>query len=116
MHLHSRMDDEESVEEDHFVTNFRSIVSRFPPPLPIQLQRRIEEGDHSQSSNGKIRVVLRVSGLGPTTSSERDIVGTNTFQLDKKKCQVNLFDPSAVKSAGQNEDISHEERQVGLTE
>ena len=111
--LHHRLDDEESVEDDRLVTNFRSIVSRFPPPLPALLQKRLDQDDHLQqqsSANGKIRVVLRVTNLGPTAN--RDIIGTSTFQLDKKKCQVNLFDPSAVKSGNNSEHISHEERQV----
>ena len=117
-HLHNqqvqRLDDEESVEDDRFITNFRSIVSRFPPQMPVQLQRKLDE-QHT-NCNGKIRIIVRVANLKSEDQS-RDVIGNNNFQLDRRRCQVTLFDPSAFRNSSNStctDDISLEDRKIGV--
>ena len=92
-----------SSEEDgeKLRSNFRTIICRAPPPLPSSLQARLEGGEEV-GGLGKVRVIVRVSRC---VDEERN----KFFNVDKKKRQVTLLDPTVGRG-----EIAIEERKVGV--
>ena len=87
-------------EGEVFKSNFRTIITRAAPSLPPSLVRRIENNE--SSGLGKVKVILRVCRSG-------DVRGKH-FDVDQKKRQVTLLDPSV----GRTGEIDIEERKIGV--
>ena len=91
-----------------FPTNFSKMLKTFPPPIPNILLKKLDsEGEGKLSgpgstpsslNHGKIRVLLKVANSqfdsGFEDINENSSSSNNSFQLDKKRRQVTLFDPS----------------------
>ena len=92
-----------SSEEDgeKLQSNFRSIICRAPPPLPSGLISRLEGGEDA-GGLGKVRVIVRVTRCADEDRSK-------FFNVDKKKRQVTLLDPTVGRG-----EILMEERKVGV--
>ena len=91
-----------SEEEEKLKTNFRAIICRAPPPIPSGLLARIENGE--EGGLGKVRVIVRISSKKP-----REEERTRFFNVDKKKRQITLLDPTVGRG-----EIPIEERKVGV--
>ena len=98
----TRFNTNSSEEEEKLRTNFRSIIVRAPPPLPHSLMARIDSGE--ETGMGKVRVIVRISSKRPL-DEER----TRYFNVDKKKRQVTMLDPTVGRG-----EIPIEERKVGV--
>ena len=105
---------EASEEREQFPTNFRTLVHRSPPQIPAGLLRRLEDTSSTQNGLGKIRVFVRVSQATNCFDPMQQQEYSRHFQMDKKKRQVTLYDPSAFR--GQGHDLSQppEDRRVGV--
>lgn len=96
---------------DHFPTNFRAIVHRSPPQVPSALLKKLELSPSSASDQvGKIRVLLRVAKSSSllSCSPDGDVLGNQIFQMDRKRRQLTLYDPTMSRVT------SLEERKVGV--
>jgi kinesin family protein 26 len=99
------------------VSNFAGILSKCPPPAPSGLLKRIQEDSgnsdtngHTQQQHGKVRVVLRVANSGVIDDKPNKVGSGSCFQMDQKKRQVTLLDPTHARST--EETLSS--RQSGL--
>ncbi|XP_071056035.1 kinesin-like protein CG14535 isoform X2 [Onthophagus taurus] len=91
--------------DDSEPNGFCGVLQRTPPPVPPALLRRI--GVKEITGVGKVKVMLRVS---TPTSNLGETGSTNGFfNLDKRKKQVTLIDPSACSGLAAPED-----RRVGV--
>ena len=115
---------DEDATEPSFATNFRAVVHRSPPQIPTHLLRRLEVTTASDLTVGKIRVILRVakgSSLAiQSPDGGDDVVGNQIFQMDRRRKQLTMYDPSVIRGSGgvgaNNQDnfVSLEERKVGV--
>jgi kinesin family protein 26 len=104
-----------SEETEAFPTNFRTLVHRSPPQIPSNLLRRLELS--STDHVGKIRVVLRVArGSSLASTPDGDIIGNQIFQMDRKRRQLTMYDPTAFRGQQPNslDSVTLEERKVGV--
>ncbi|XP_044733263.1 kinesin-like protein CG14535 [Chrysoperla carnea] len=123
-----------SGDEDTPATGFCGVIQRSPPPVPPALLRRI--GVREITGVGKVKVMLRVSSSntpfnssstsnnGPSieTSSNNLTTSTNSnnsthsnnsfFNIDKRKKQVTLFDPTTCNNSSST--TAPEDRRVGV--
>uniref|UniRef100_A0A0K2T2X4 Putative LOC100745168 [Bombus impatiens] n=1 Tax=Lepeophtheirus salmonis TaxID=72036 RepID=A0A0K2T2X4_LEPSM len=87
-------------------TDFTSLLEANPPPTPSYLLKRLELsnasshiGETSSSySPGKVKVLLRISHSLLLESQKTGM----SFQLDRKKKQVTLIDPTFSSLSGPN--------------
>ena len=92
---------EEDVPTDsEVIFDFSSILRRCPPPVPSSLLKRMEATENSNGALaassfgptlGKVRVILRVANSGLIDDKKGSF-----FNMDKKKRQVTLFDPTTI--------------------
>jgi hypothetical protein len=107
----SQSDDENNV----FPTNFCKMLKAASPAMPNAISKKLEvqkeehsanPGPSSSSSCGKIRVILRVANSqfdsGFEDINENSASSNNAFQLDRKRRQVTLYDPSFLHHNGSN--------------
>ena len=109
--------DEDATEP--FPTNFRAVVHRSPPPIPTHLLKRLEVTTASDLTVGKIRVILRVAKGSSLAiqSPDGDVVGNQIFQMDRRRKQLTMYDPTVIRGSGVNNQdnfVSLEERKVGV--
>ncbi|CAH0561099.1 unnamed protein product [Brassicogethes aeneus] len=89
--------------EDENNTGFCGSLQRSPPSVPPALLRRI--GVKEITGVGKVKVMLRVSSTGQNSEGS----SANTFfNLDKRKKQLTLIDPSSCNGS------TPEDRKVGV--
>ncbi len=100
---------------DSFPTNFRALVRRSPPPPPTSLLKRLTESEVASSSAdngnglGRIRVLLRVSRAVNCYDPQQQREHSRHFQVDHKRRQVTLYDPSAFRGAASGNNNNGEE-------
>ena len=107
-------------DTNDFPTNFCKMLKRFPPSVPSILLKKLDveketnssapSSSSSVSSNcGKIRVILKVANSqfdsGFEDINENSTASNSSFQLDKKRRQVTLYDPSYLHQANSNKHI-----------
>ncbi|XP_014259539.1 kinesin-like protein CG14535 isoform X1 [Cimex lectularius] len=80
---------------------FSQALSKYPPPIPPPLLRRL--GSKEISGLGKVKVILKVAGC----ASDAD---TSLLHVDSRKRQVTLFDPATCGAAS----LAPEERRLGV--
>ena len=78
---------------DHHVSAFRSVLKDHPPAVPSALVKKMENAE--VAGLGKVRVVLRVAANGSAQDSSSS---HPHFQMDKKKRQLTLMDPSSTSA------------------
>ena len=103
-------------ESSDFSTNFCKMLKRFPPLIPSSLSKKLDVtrdgtsssqvSSSSSSNHGKIRVILKVANSqfdsGFEDINENSSPSNSSFQLDKKRRQVTLYDPSNAHLAKSN--------------
>ena len=87
------VDDNDDEDMGHHVSAFGTVLRDTPPPVPSTLAKKMESGD-VVSGLGKVRVVLRVQH----SPQQVNCSDNPHFQMDKKKKQLTLFDPSSAQS------------------
>ena len=99
---HNSKDDKNTNHQHHHVCDYSTVLNKCPPPTPSCLLKKMELTE--VSGLGKVRVVLRVADSGVIDDGR---IGSNSyFQMDKKKRQVTIFDPSSMKSEGLTSTVS----------
>ena len=106
-------------ENNIFPTNFCKMLKAFPPVMPNAILKKLEvekeglslnPGPSSSSTYGKIRVILRVANSqfdsGFEDINENPTSSNNAFQLDRKRRQVTLYDPSYLHHNASNKSIN----------
>ena len=99
-HVGTRNNNDSGEDEpvDTFATNFRTVVHRSPPQCPSNLLRKLEMSSQ-ELSVGKIRVILRVAkGQSLACSPDGEVQGNQIFQLDRRRKQLTMYDPSVIRS------------------
>ena len=94
-------------ESSPFSTNFCKMLKTFPPSIPNVLLKKLDSdgqgksgglGSTTSSSNyGKIRVLLKVANSQFDSGFEdinENSSPNSSFQIDKKRRQITLYDPS----------------------
>ena len=107
--------EDSSEEREQFPTNFKAIVHRSPPQIPSQLLRRLELSSAPISDHvGKIRVILRVAKSAALSPLDLDTLGNQIFQMDRRRKQLTMYDPSILRNNVQDPRVTLEERKVGV--
>ena len=101
-------------ESSPFSTNFCTMLKKFPPLMPNALLKKLDSEGESRSAGpgsstfsnyGKIRVLLKVANSQFDSGFEDmndNSSPSNSFQLDKKRRQVTLYDPSFLHQNASN--------------
>ena len=102
--------------EEVFPTNFRNLVHRLPPLAPSSLLRKLESFE-TPSGLGKIRIMVRVAKAINCYDPMQQQEHRRHFQVDAKRKQITLFDPSAFRGGGghqENGTVALEDRKLGV--
>ena len=84
-----------SEAKTHTISDYGTVLGQAPPTVPSSLLKKMEVTE--VQGLGKVRVVLRVAASAGNTPC---------FQMDKKKKQVTLYDPSTHRNDDQEGRIS----------
>ena len=94
MSFQNNSKDTKTNNRHHRVCDYSTVLSKCPPPTPSSLLKKMEVTE--VSGLGKVRVVLRVANSGIIDDSKPG--SSSFFQMDKKKKQVTIFDPTLMKN------------------